>query len=57
MKLKVFDVIELQNGSKGTILECKTNTYKVEIVNEQGVTQEIKNITESDIKSIQISKT
>lgn len=51
MSYKIFDVVELQNGNRATILECKIkNQYKAEIVNVTGTSQGVKEIQESDIK-------
>ena len=37
MKIKVFDVVELNNGNKATILsEESKEIYKAEIVNSNG---------------------
>ena len=55
-KLKVFDVVKLNDGSNATILDNQTYTYKAEIVNLKGESQGIKNITENDIREILISK-
>lgn len=55
-KLKVFDVVKLNDGNNATILENQTSTYKAEIVNLKGESQGIKDITENDIREILISK-
>lgn len=41
MKLKVFEVVELLDGNKATILENNKNRYKAEIVNKYGEMSEI----------------
>lgn len=57
MKYKVFDVVELLNGNKATILEnSENNRYKVEIVDERGVKLETKEIDETEIKKSIITK-
>lgn len=56
MELKVFEVVELLDGNKATILENNKNRYKAEIVNKYGESQGTKYITETDIKKILISK-
>lgn len=56
MKLKIFDVVELKDGNKATILENGRNTYKAEIANNNGVRQEIRTINEIDINKVIISK-
>ncbi len=38
MKYKRFDVVELNNGNRATILDIKKNYYNVEIVNPYGIT-------------------
>ena len=55
-KLKVFDVVKLNDGNNATILDNQTYTYKAEIVNLKGESQGIKDITENDIREILISK-
>ncbi len=57
MKYKVFDVVELKNKNKATILGIENNNiYKVEIVNCDGISQGMLEITESDINKIIIKK-
>lgn len=51
MRYKVFDVVLLNNGNKATILEeVDKDHYKVEIVNNDGKTEGIIQITDNDIK-------
>lgn len=52
MKLKKFDVVELKNNNKATILEIKNNEYLAEIVDNNGTTVDTRNITQEDIKQI-----
>jgi len=52
MRFKKFDVVELKNCNKATILEIKDNKYLVEIVDTNGTTVDKKNITQEDIKNI-----
>lgn len=52
MKIKRFDVVELKNNNKATILEIKDNEYFVEIVDNKGKTLDNRNITQNDIKQI-----
>jgi len=52
MKLKKFDVVELKNNNKATILEIKNHEYLAEIVDNKGTTVDTKNITQEDIKKI-----
>lgn len=56
MKLKKFDVVELINNNKATILEIKDNEYLVEIVDNNGITVDKRNITQEDIKQIIYSR-
>lgn len=56
MKIKIFDVVELENNDKATIKEkLGNNKFKAEIVNENGVTKEIREIEEKEIKRIVIA--
>ncbi len=53
MKLRIFDVVELQNGNKATIIENKTkDMYKAEIVTNEGKTLGVKLIDESHVSKI-----
>ncbi len=57
MKIKTFDVVQLHNENKATILEeTDKGTYKVEIVNNEGKTQGITEIDEKDIIKVIFSK-
>ena len=56
MKLKRFEVVELLNGNKATILDTNNNQYYAEIVNDKGITIEHRNINEHDIKKVLVSK-
>jgi len=57
MKFKRFDVVELTNGNKATIIDIINNReYFVEIVDSKGNTIDKKNITEDEIKKIVYSK-
>lgn len=57
MKIKRFNVVELNNNNRATILEIKNNKeYFVEIVNPYGITIENKIITDSDIKRVIYSR-
>lgn len=56
MKINIFDVVELENNDKATIKEkLGNNKFKAEIVNEKGVTKEIRKIDEKEIKRIVIA--
>ena len=53
MKIKMFDVVELDNGNRATILEIKGNKYFVELLNAYGITvDKRKQITKTDIVRI-----
>ena len=48
----MFDVVELNNGNKGTITTNDKSIIKVEEVNNKGISLGMKEITENDIKQI-----
>lgn len=52
----VFDVVELNNGNKATILSNEKSILKVEEVDNTGISQGIKEINEYDIKKIILKK-
>lgn len=52
MKYKRFDVVELNNGNRATILDLKKNCYNVEIVNPCGITLDKKIISNDEIKGL-----
>lgn len=56
MKYNRFDVVELKNGNKATILDINNKQYYVEIVDSKGNRVDIKNITEDEISKIIFSK-
>ena len=57
MKIDKFDVVELNNGNKATILDIiDKNTYFVEVVDNEGKTIDRKNIDDVDIKEIIFTK-
>lgn len=57
MKIDKFDVVELNNGNKATILDIiDKNTYFVEIVDNEGKTIDRKNIYDIDIKEVIFTK-
>lgn len=49
MKIKKFDVVELKNNNKATILEINNNGYFAEIVDSNGKTINKRNITQDEI--------
>ena len=56
MKLKRFEVVELLNGNKATILDTNNNQYYAEIVNDKGITIDDRAITEDEIKKVLVYK-
>ena len=48
----MFDVVELNNGNKATIITKDKSIIKVEKVNNKGISLGIKVITENDIKQV-----
>lgn len=56
MKIKKFNVVELKNGNRATILEVLGSKYLAEIVNTYGITLDKKIITENEINKVIYSK-
>ena len=52
MRYKRFDVVELNNVNRATILDVENNRYNVEIVNPYGITIDKKYITNTEIKQL-----
>ncbi len=53
MKIKKFDVVEMKDSNRATILEVKgNNEYLAEIVNAYGLTVDKKEITNREISKI-----
>lgn len=53
MKINRFDVVELNNGNRATILDIKDRqTYFADIVNAYGITVDRKEITENEISRV-----
>ena len=53
MKINRFDVVELNNGNRATILYIKDRqTYFADIVNAYGITVDRKEITENEISRV-----
>ena len=52
MKVKVFDIVELNNGTKATVLEIIQGGYNVEVVDKRGNSKGRKTISDKDIVSI-----
>ena len=49
---KIFDVVELNNGNKATILTNEKSSIKIEEVNNEGISLGVKEINETEIKRI-----
>ena len=52
MKVKVFDVVEVNNGTKATVLEIIQGGYNVEVVDKRENSKGRKTISDKDIVSI-----
>ncbi len=52
----MFDVVELNNGNKATIITSNKLSIKVEEVNNEGISLGVKEITENDIKQVIFKK-
>lgn len=52
----MFDVVRLNNGNLATILNYDKSIYKVEVVNENGVSLGIKEISDDEIEKIVYKK-
>lgn len=47
---QIFDVVELNNGNKATILTNENSIIKIEEVDNKGISLGVKEIKENDIK-------
>lgn len=56
MKIKKFDVVELNNGNRATILDIKNKEYYAEIVDSKGETIDIRNIIDDEISKVIFTK-
>lgn len=56
MKIKKFDVVELNDNNKATILEIKNDKYLAEIVDDEGKTLCTRNLTQDEIKQVIYTK-
>lgn len=56
MKYKKFEVVELKDNTKATILEVRGSQYLAEIVNHFGVTVDNRLITNNDVRRILYSR-
>ncbi len=52
MRLKKFDVVELVDENKATILGVSKNNYYTEIVDKEGKTIEYRNIKPEKVRKI-----
>ena len=48
----MFDVVELNNGNKASILTMENSIIKIEEVNNRGISLGVKEITADDIKQV-----
>lgn len=55
-KVRIFDVVELKNSNKATILNIIDNGYVAEVVDSKGKTIGMTTITNEEIKVIIYSK-
>ena len=56
MKVKIFDVVELKNGYKATIVQVNNTSFKADIIDNNGKSLGIKEIHTNEIKNIIYSK-
>lgn len=56
MKVKLFEVVKLNNGNLATILEVNKDSYKAEIIDKKGASLGVQNISGLDIKEIIYNK-
>lgn len=56
MKINKFDVVELNDKNKATILDIQDNKYLVEIVNDDGTSLGIRTIEYQDISKVIFKK-
>ena len=56
MNRKIFEVVKLTNGYLATIIGINKDSYKVEIVNNNGKRKKITEINETDIKEVIVKK-
>ena len=54
MRIEKFDVVELNNNNKATILNKNNNKYYTEIVNNSGVTIEKRFIEQDEITMVDL---
>jgi len=53
MSIGLFDVVELKNNTKATVLKkIDANTYFAEIVNNEGITIDNRNILQKEINKV-----
>lgn len=56
MKIKLFDVVELNSGNNATILGINKGNFKAEIIDKEGNSLGFKEITNLDIKEVIFTK-
>ena len=52
MKYKKFEVVELKDNNRATILKIEENEYFAEIVNSYGITVDKKLISDNEINKV-----
>ena len=52
MSYRIFDVVELHNGKKGTIVNINKGEIAVDIVDESGISHGFANVKQKDVKRI-----
>ena len=55
-KLKVFEVVEMKDGDKATILGTIDNSYIAEVIDNNGMSKGTKTVNQNDIAEIIIAK-
>lgn len=56
MKLKIFDVVELKDNNRATILNINNKEYLAEVVNSAGISLGNRIITDNDINKVILAK-
>ena len=56
MKLKIFDVVELKDNNRATILNINNKEYLAEVVNSAGISLGNIIITDNDINKVILAK-
>ena len=56
MKIKIFDVIELENGNKATVLDIDKGIYKIDEIDEKGNQLRTREVSIDEIKKVIYTK-